>query len=161
MQELQTPSRSEVLSAFTKADDKGKQLLESLFGKIVPENITDKVKSFEDACTVLGIDPADVLHSSHSQFLDKHISSINAYCKLIVITSALNEGWIPDWDDDSEEKHYPWFFMQGSGFRLYDVYYGYHDSNVGSRLCFRDSSLAEYAAKQFNDIYKEFMLIQN
>jgi len=33
------------------------------------------------------------------------------------------------------------------------------DTSVGSRLCFKSSELAEYAGRQFQDIYKEFMII--
>lgn len=157
MENLQTPTKTDVLKAFRQADDKGKKLLESLFGKIAPEKITKKVLSFEDACDVLGIKPEDVLHASHSGFLDMHINSINAYCKLIVITEALNEGWKPNWDDEDEWKYYPWFYFNQPGFRLNIVCVIYYYSAVGSRLCFRDSETAEYAAKQFLDIYKEFM----
>jgi hypothetical protein len=160
MEELQSPSKSEVLKAFKQADDNGKKLLQSLFGKIEPENITDRIKTFEDACDALGIDCTGMLRSSDCSFLTEHLPSINAYCKLIVITAALNEGWKPDWDDEDEYKYYPWFYMRSaSGFRLSRVDYCYDGSYVGSRLCFQKSEVAEYAAKQFCDIYKEFMTL--
>jgi hypothetical protein len=151
--------KSDALKAFKQADDRGKQLLESLFGKLVPENITDKVKTFEDACEVLNIDSAVVLPPINP-VLSKDVESIYAYIQLIIITRALNEGWEPDWDDDDEYKYYPWFYMQsGSGFRLgyVGVYFGH--SFVGSRLCFQKEEVAKYAATQFLDIYKQFMTL--
>lgn len=46
-----------LLVAFRNAGKEGKQVLSDLFGKQVAlyDNITDRVKSFEDACQVLGI----------------------------------------------------------------------------------------------------------
>lgn len=157
MENLQTPTKTDVLKAFREADDKGKELLQSLFGKIEPQNITEKVLTLEDAYDVLGIDSED----SEKEFMEKHIKSVSAYKKLIVITAALNEDWQPDWDNEDEPKYYPWFYMQDSGFRLYSVGADYGYSCVGSRLCFRTEEIAKYAAAQFLDIYKEFTLIQN
>lgn len=155
METLQTPTKTEILKAFRQADDKGKELLESLFGKIRPQNITEKVLTLEDAYDVLGIDSED----SEKEFFEKHAKSIAAYRKLIVITEALNEGWKPNWDDDNEPKYYPWFYFDQPGFRLYSVIVGYYSSYVGSRLCFQKEEVAKYAATQFLSIYKEFMTL--
>jgi hypothetical protein len=152
--------KSSAVEAFQQADEKGKQLLKKLFGDQISTKITDRVKTFEDACIVLEIDPADVLHSAHSDFLKPHIDSVNAYCKIIVISKALNEGWIPDWNDEDQYKYYPWFYFHSpSGFRLNGVYYHYSYSGVGSRLCFKSRELAEYAATQFQNIYEQFFTI--
>jgi hypothetical protein len=151
--------KNKVLEAYNRASDDGKKLLEELLGDQLVLSITDKVKSFEDACKILGIDPEDVLHAAHSDFLQKHIVSINAYSKLIVITAALNQGWEPDWDDDEENKYYSWWYMSKGGFRLNFVYYLNALSNVGSRLCYKSRELAQYAATQFEDLYKDLMIL--
>lgn len=122
------------------------------------------IKTFEDACQLLGIDPDDVLHAAHSEYLKNDIVSINAYSKLIIIARALNDGWKPDWQDNDQYKHYPWFDMEKdknnpSGFRFYSVDCLCTTSCVGSRLCFKNEELAEYAGKQFIDLYKDFMVI--
>jgi hypothetical protein len=151
-------SKKDALQAFRSADKKGKELLKSLFGDI-EENIKDKVRSFEDACAVLGITTNDAFPDAHIDYLKKDIASINAYCQLIVITRALNEGWEPDWSNDDEYKYYPWFSMDG-GFSLRSVFYDCASSSVGSRLCFRSEELAKYAATQFLSIYKDFFTIK-
>jgi hypothetical protein len=147
------------LKAYNESDPDGKKLLELLLGDQLVLNITDRVKSFEEACKVLGIKPEDVLHSAHSEYLKKDIDSVNAYMQLIVITRALNEGWEPDWNNEDEYKYYPWFYFNKPGFRLDSVGCNYFSSNVGSRLCFRSEELAQYAAKQFLDLYKTFMTL--
>lgn len=76
-----------------------------------------------------------------------------------LITKSLNDGWAPNWDNDNEVKYVPWFYMGGSaGFRYHDCGGWFSYSNVGSRLCFKSSDLAEYAGKQFTEVYKQFML---
>jgi hypothetical protein len=48
----------------------------------------------------------------------------------------------------------------GSGLS-YDVYdYWRAVASVGSRLCFKSRELAEYAGKQFIDIYTDFFIIK-
>lgn len=120
--------------------------------------ITEKIKSFEDACTFLGLNPIEVLPPD-TMYNAKYLI---ACAMLAIITKALNEGWEPDWDNSNEYKYYPWFDMRSSGGGFSFVGYGsdYVVSSVGSRLCFKSRELARYAATQFLDIYKDFMLIE-
>lgn len=102
---------------YLKADNELKDLLEENFG--VPffnEKITDRVKTFEDAYNVLGINTGCVYSSSEDP-------DEIAYKKLKVIVKALNEGWTPDWNNDDQPKWYPWFELQKtkSIFRLASV----------------------------------------
>lgn len=53
-------------------------------------NITEKIKTFEDACMQLGIDAKQWL--AENERLDKDTI---AYLKLGIIAEALNEGWKP------------------------------------------------------------------
>ncbi len=136
---------------YPSASKEFKAVLEDTFTKeFFFRKITDRVKTFEDACKVLGIDPAD-------QYCDRHDSPDDiAYKKLKVIIRALNERWTPDWNDSNQAKYWNWFYFDSPGFRFDDADYDYANSYVGSRLCFRSEELAEYAAKQFLDLYKQF-----
>ena len=153
-------TKENALKAFNGADEKGKQLLASLLGEQVftPQKITDRVKTFEDACVILGLNP-DIRLSVSDQFLP--LKSITAFIKLSVIAMALNEGWEPDWDDDDQYKYYPWFKSSGPGLGLSYGASGYTLSNsrVGSRLCYRTRELAEYAGTQFSELYNDFLTI--
>lgn len=132
-----------------------KIMLEDSFGKdFFSEKITDRVKTYEDACRILGLHSYSELPYEDPKTKDQE--AINAYAKIFIIARALNEGWVPDWKNSSQYKYYPWFDLSaGSGFS----YYGYGDSlagtSVGSRLCYKSRELAEYAGKQFLAIYKE------
>jgi len=113
-----------------------------------------KIKTFEDACAALGINPTDAEFTTGKP----HIIAHN---KLEVVVQALNEGWQPDWNNTSERKWQPWFYMgsAGAGFRLSVCVFGYAYSGVGSRLCLKSEEVAEYAAKQFADLYKAYMTL--
>jgi len=88
-------------------------------GKKESASSMDRVKTFEDACQVLGLDQSELTVSG---VLEEDFESISAYAKLIIINKALNEGWKPNWADDDEYKYYLWFDLSsGSGLR-FDVY---------------------------------------
>ena len=78
-----------------------------------------KIKTFEDACKALNLDPEQVLPIV-SGVPEKHQKAIVSHAKLVIIAEALNEGWQPDWNDSGEWKYYPWFRMSsGSGLAYY------------------------------------------
>lgn len=127
---------------------------------VAPKDITKRVKTYADACAVLGIEPINEEVFTKLGFTKDEI----AYRKLKTVVEALNEGWRPDWSDSSDYKYWNWFVYNPSyaGF-------GYaHSSNapssthtyVGSRLCFKTRELAAYAGRQFEDLYSDFFLIK-
>lgn len=116
---------------------------------------------------------------------DMYAREFEAYLKLRIITAALNEGWTPQFTED-EYRYFPWFWLYtkeeiakmdkeerkkvvlfggaanhgaAAGFACAHTFtapsttYAY----VGSRLCFKSSALAEYAGKQFAEIYFAFV----
>ena len=130
-----------------------KRDLEDMFGKnSFYTKIEDRVKTFEDACEVLEIDPII--------FPNKTPKSTIAHYKLEIIVEALNEGWEPNWNNNNEYKYYPWFKQSPSGFGFSGTSYDYWftRASVGSRLCFKTRELSNYAGTQFEDIYKDFMI---
>lgn len=119
------------------------------------------IKSFEEACELLGHDPKKVLPDL-SMYPEKDRNAVGAYCKRIIITDALNrqdndgKEWFPDWGNTNEYKYEIWFDMAGFSYYGYDHWPTY--SACGSRLCFKKWETAKYAAKQFEDVFKmEFL----
>ena len=133
------------------------QLLISQKATASGSKITDRIKTFDDACKVLGLE-GDILTGQFNDGLSDLLPGVTAFTKLAIITKALNEGWKPDWKNSREEKWYQWFDLS-SGFEVVNVCYRCRHSLVGSRLCFKNSELAKYAATQFSDLYKEFFTI--
>lgn len=150
-----------LLVAFRNAGKEGKQVLSDLFGKQVAlyDNITDRVKSFEDACQVLGI---STNVPEVKGLPRKHQKAIIANYKLIVIAEALNEGWKPNWQDSDEDKYYPWFDMSNpAGVGCSFTYSAASDTSagIGSRLCLKNRELAIYFGQTFTDLFNDSLLL--
>lgn len=122
--------------------------------------ITDKVKTFEDACKVLGLDPKQL--PVVDLLPEKDRKSIIAYYKLTVIIRALNDGWEPNWNDWNEYKYFNWFYLDSAGFSYASTYAAATNTStsIGSRLCFKNDTLARYARVQFRDLYFEYLFIE-
>lgn len=133
-----------------------------------------------------GDDTAATLLADYESNADNIKSpQILAYMKLAIIAYALNEGWEPKYTTD-EYRYFPWFRLytqkeidemdeekkglvlgrSGSSASAHaGVVYVYSRivsahayTSHGARLCFKNSALAEYAGKQFLDIWAEFMM---
>lgn len=127
----------------------------------VPKEITERIKSIDDAIAELGEHDNEVIQLRKLEGI-KIANHILNNQLAVIIAKALNEGWEPDWGDNNEYKYYPWFNMggsSGSGFSFFDYVYVYSGSAVGSRLCFKSSDLAEYAAEQFKELYRHYFLL--
>lgn len=77
--------------------------------------ITERVKTFEDACKELGEDHKLVqqYRAIEGTTLMDSIDVV-AYFKLRIITAALNEGWVPQFTED-EERWYPYLILWFKG----------------------------------------------
>lgn len=84
-----------------------------------------------------------------------------AIYQLFVGYEAINNDWKADFTKP-DLKYWPWGQVNsaGSGFDFSDsvYYYEHTHTNVGSRLCAKDSSRAKYAFEKFNEQYKKFWL---
>lgn len=121
------------------------------------------IKTFEDACKKLNIDPT--IDPIGEEVAKEFHFALMAVYQLFIIFKAINDGWTPDWSNASEFKYYPWYWMKklSSGFGFSGSVCGYSDSGtlVGSRLCTNSSEKALYIAEQFKDLYEDFFLIKS
>lgn len=174
--------QNELQAIYDQLNSEQQTLLVNIFGEdtFKQKDIRDRVKTFEDACTVLGIDP-DEWKKKHLMFS----KDVLAYLKLRIITQALNEGWYPKFTED-ERRYYPWFYILtheeydnlsaeekrrcvwrayfyanangGLVFAFANYAASYSFTNFGARLAFSNYDLAVYAGKQFIDIWADFAL---
>lgn len=184
-------NKENVLNAYGSATDEQKAMLEIIFGKdtFKSKDITERIKTFEDACKELGSDHPLVLAYQNTNLRDAEVANDNkdiiAYMKLRIIVAALNEGWEPQfipgeyrWSpyfvlytkdeiDEMDEKTRARVVFRSDSSAGADggVSYAYSDNDsasvyasIGSRLAFKTDDLAEYAGKQFIEIYADFML---
>ena len=126
--------------------------------------------------------------SAEWRFTNSEDKDIIAYLKLRVIVAALNDGWKPQFVP-GELRWYPWYELiskdeydamsedekqerrcvgrSNSNAYAYGglVYsYAYYASSIsfahlGSRLAFKSEALAEYAGKQFAELFANFCFI--
>lgn len=73
--------------------------------------ITERVKTFEDACKELGEDHKLVQQFKAIQEAISEDKEATAYFKLGIITAALNEGWKPDFTNNEEYRYYPYLCL--------------------------------------------------
>ena len=173
-----------VLNAYKNASDEQKELLEHLFGREVfkPVDVKERIKTFADAAKAVGIEDPEEWEEQYSDLEP----DVLAYFKLRIITKALNEGWEPkftvgeyrwfpffvlytkDEIDKMDEKNRSRVVLRSNydsntdgGVAFVDADYdsSYTVSDYGSRLAFKSEELAEYAGKQFTEIYADFCFI--
>ena len=72
-----------------------------------------EIKSYEDACKVLGVQP--ISENAVAAFPAEDRKSMLAYHKLTIIARAINGGWKPDWNNRSQYKYYPVFYYEIAG----------------------------------------------
>ena len=76
-----------------------------------------EIKTFEDACKAINVEPTII--PDFSFFPEADREAMIAHAKLVIIAKAINGDWVPDWNDWDQYKYYPWFEMgspSGGGF---------------------------------------------
>lgn len=126
--------------------------------------------------------------SAEWRFTNSEDKDIIAYLKLRVIVAALNDGWKPQFVP-GELRWYPWYELISKdeydamsedekqerrcvGRSYYNAYAvgglvyssayaasSYSHASFGSRLAFKSEALAEYAGKQFAELFANFCFI--
>lgn len=151
-----------------------------------PQDITKRIKTFEDACGELGNDHPFV--KSYEKYVNTASGEEEddvAYLKLRIIATALNEGWKPTFDKH-ERRYYPWFYVDAENeygefdeekkschipLRLnnFAVVYGgttyvgenlagpFSYASLGVRLALKTEELAEYCGEQFIEEWADFL----
>lgn len=148
--------------------------------------VTERVKTFDDACKELGIDAEAI----QQQWQDAGITMLDevAYQKLRIITAALNEGWEPEFKED-EYRYYPYCILYtkaeieqkddewkdehnlqlwiGGGYSsdgadcglasAYSYNAGsYAYASLSARLAHKTEELAIYSGKQFTELWANY-----
>lgn len=117
------------------------------------QDITKIVNTVEDAFRITGSPATPEFLEVREDLRDY----FKAQYEAIIVVEALNEGWVPDWSDDDQEKWFPWMFHEPkspSGFAFCDASYGYSGAAAGgaSRLCCETRAKAEHFGRQFTQI---------
>lgn len=107
--------------------------------------------------------PEDILIFLN-EFNPHHLKALIALNKLFTLAEAWNneDGFVPDFSDQKQEKWCPWFKYKNDSAWLVFVgagsMYKYANAPIGYRLCFKSPVRAEQFGKQFADIYNKVFL---
>lgn len=83
------------------------------------------------------------------------------FLKAVLITEAINQGWVADYDNHNQEKWEIIWEKNKAGFGFSRTYCDYDSSNssVGSRLCFESRDKAVHAGRHFAAEFNELLII--
>ncbi|WP_290456949.1 hypothetical protein [Muribaculum intestinale] len=189
------PTKENIIKVHSIAKETGAdstcKVLEALYPDIdfTPQDnrpITERVKTFEDACAALGEDHCFVQAYRAVEGMTGLGADLYAYLKLRIVAAALNEGWTPDWGNKDECKWYPWFYIltqeeyddlndeekcrvvgrassyayaHGGLVCSYACDVSSHSyTSRGARLAFKTKELALYCGKQFGELWASFLV---
>ena len=147
--------------------------------KVDNRPVTERIKTFTDACNALGDEHPLVTQyrlTAAAYKGDPMTEDFIAYLKLRIIVAALNEGWEPKFEK-GEYRYFPWFYLytkeqydelddeekgrcvlrSGVFTNSYVGFVSYSGTSFGSRLAFRTRELAAYAGRQFIEEWADFM----
>ena len=132
--------------------DEDNSSFENIVFKKKPSEITDRVKTVEDACKELGEHDSEVRTLRQLESITSLSKRVVDSQKLIVVIKALNEGWYPNWDKD-DYKYYPYFTMHGC--QVFDCVRAWIGSTfVPAPSLLKSDKLVRYIVSQFLDLYR-------
>ena len=120
---MKQPEDENIRAAYEVADENGKKMLCTLYPDLFTKPteadnrpVTERIKTFEDACNALGeghplVSQYTFNFSETSGWNGEKSADLEAFLKLRIVAAALNEGWTPDWNDKQQRKWYPWFYI--------------------------------------------------
>lgn len=181
--------KDQLASLYMQGNAAVRKSLREMLGERLNEEIpvTSRVRTFNDAIEELGeAHEAVKAYRDIEWKLGKEHKDLLAYLKLRIITEALNEGWKPQFTE-GERRWYAWYelltkeemdamsdkekeerrvvgrashYASAYGGLVYAFAHNVSSSaDLGSRLAFKSEELAEYAGKQFAEIYADYCFI--
>ncbi len=141
---------------YPTASKEWKTTLEDTFGKeFFSQKITDRMKTWEDICEELNIDPINSLPFKKAK--DKTERFLNASFKISKISEVLNEGTILDFNNSNQYKYYSYFTKKDSVWLVDSYCYDGSYASLGFGFYYKSSELALFAGNQFLDIYSDYL----
>ena len=98
-------------AAYSVADENMKKVLDALFADKTAKDdrpVTERVKTFDDAVKEIGEDHPYVKALRATE--ETGDENLVQYCRLRIITMALNEGWTPKFTE-GEYRYWPYFWL--------------------------------------------------
>ncbi len=116
------------------------------------QTIIERVKGVEDAFAIAGTNLEEIISPSDTK-------DEAAYKVLKTVIKVLNEDWVPDLKNRSQDKYYPWFKPSTSGSGLsYDDFGDWSAGTLcGVRLCYRSYEIMMHGVVILEKYYNDFL----
>lgn len=149
-------SKAQIRKIMESSTDEVKSVLVDLVGKEIFEpTITERIKGYLEACTELGEVPHTAEAYGHVKAVD--LEKVIAFHELLVITRALNEGWV------LSPKNIESAFMPVFAYKIVNTQRIFYFAGseqitgryVGCSLALKNRELSDYAGKSFTHLYEK------
>jgi hypothetical protein len=123
-----------------------------------PEFRFTDIRSFEDACDKLNLDPSNL--PNLAAIPRRYKKPIIAFYKLMVITAAINGAYKRDFSK-RDHTFFPYYYYDSEGIEFEEINISSFtmESKISTYLAAASYSHAKYIAENFKDLYADFMLI--
>lgn len=141
---------SVILKAHKAADSGQRSLIEKYFDVSIINLLS--FNTYSKVCKELG--EKELLVGDFSFLpLERRIKALNQ-AKIQQLEKFFNEGWVPNWKDQSENKYYPYFTLNSSGGLGFDGS-SYRRSGFSAVAGFyKDQETSDFIGRNFIDIYE-------
>ncbi|MBB2149156.1 hypothetical protein [Pedobacter gandavensis] len=125
-------------------------------------NFIEEVKSYEDICKILNLDPN--LEPDVSAYDDEDKDAAVSIFRLWKANKAAWNGEVIDWNNFSQRKYEVWCDLSdeagsGSGFSSFDYFYDHGCSFVGARLVWPSYEIGRHLVKIMEQDFINMMKI--
>lgn len=144
--------------AYKKATTENKKLLIDLYGGHHFEEVRDRLKGYKSACEILNrkeltLEMFQVLFGDTKQAKKQF-----ARHRIVTCIEAINQGWVPDFDNSNQYKYYVWMYGKKNGFSsCVLVYYYLGGTSSGSDMYCETRANAELIEKICREDYIEYL----
>lgn len=149
-----------ILQGYNQANASQKKIIEKYFKINKPINLIKKIKTWKDVLKYA----KEKGYTFNLPYLEKtkvkEEISLNALCKIHLLTKVFNEDWIADFNDFNQYKYYPWFKKKVSGWVFDGVSFRYSASGGwGSFSYFKNNDIVNHIGnnQEFLNIYNEYL----
>lgn len=89
----------------------------------------------------------------------EYLTRVKAFYELSVLCDVWNkqDGFVPGFNDPSQERWYPVFSADGCGYRYSYTPYSSAGAELGSRICFKSVERSDEFGKKFEGLFKIFL----
>ena len=143
-------SEEKAKELYKTASPEFRAMLEETFG----ESFFQSIDTVEDAEKYLEVSP-----NFNMRVDDKYLDRLEAFYNLSILCDAWNkqDNFVPDFDDNNQDKWYPAFSHAGYGFSNSINAASFVHATFGSQFCFKSKQRSDEFGEKSEGLFKIFL----